>query len=77
MDITDFMEAKNAQQNTGEIKISSIISSRTEEEQFKESRHTKQSQGHIVPYNPSTGYNSTLFLLKKYESHNKGYGYIL
>ncbi len=32
--------------------IQAFIASRTEEQQLKESRHTKQSQGHIVSYNP-------------------------
>jgi hypothetical protein len=54
-----------------------FISSRTEEQQLKESRHTKQSHGHIVSYNPFNRLQLDIFVLKKYESHNKGYGYIL
>ncbi len=57
--------------------IKDFISSRTEEQQLKESRHTKQSQGHIVSYNPFNRLQLDIFVLKKYESHYKGYGYIL
>ena len=32
--------------------VQAFIASRAEEQQLKESRHTKQSQGHIVSYNP-------------------------
>ena len=43
--------------------VQAFIASRTEEQQLKESRHTKQSQGHIVSYNPlkslSIDYNQT------------------
>jgi hypothetical protein len=57
--------------------INEFLSSRTEEQQLKESRHTKQSQGHIVSYNPFNRLQLDIIVLKKYESHNKGYGYIL
>ena len=57
--------------------IKEFISSRTEEQQLKESRHTKQSHGYIVSYNPFNRLQLDIFVLKKYESHNKGYGYIL
>jgi len=57
--------------------IKEFISSRTEEQQLKKSRHTKQSHGHIVSYNPFNRLQLDIFVLKKYESHNKGYGYIL
>jgi hypothetical protein len=32
--------------------VQAFIASRAEEQQLKESRHTKQSQAHIVSYNP-------------------------
>ncbi len=57
--------------------IQAFIASRTEEQQLKESGHTKQSQGHIVSYNPFNKLQLDIFILKKNESHNKGYGYIL
>jgi hypothetical protein len=57
--------------------IREFISSRTEEQQLKESRHTKQSHGYIVSYNPFNRLQFDIFVLKKYESHNKGYGYLL
>ncbi len=57
--------------------VQEFIASRKEEQQLKESRHTKQSQGHIVSCNPFNRLQLDIFVLKKYESHNKGYGYIL
>ena len=57
--------------------VQSFISSRTEEQQLKESKHTKQSHGYIVSYNPFNRLQLDIFVLKKYESHNKGYGNIL
>ena len=57
--------------------VQSFISSRTEEQQLKESKHTQQSNGHIVRYNPFNRLQLDIFVLKKYEYYNKGYGYIL
>ena len=57
--------------------IKEFIASRSEEQQLKESKDTKQSQGHIVSYNPFNRLQLDIFVLKKYESSNKGYGYIL
>ncbi len=57
--------------------IQTFIASRTEEQQFKKSRHTKQSLGHIVSYNPFNRLQLDIFVLKKYETSNKGCGYIL
>ena len=47
-----FLLAKSEGIQTTLKGIKKFISSRTEEQQLKESRHTKQSQGHIVSYNP-------------------------
>jgi len=57
--------------------IKEFLSSRTEEQQLKESRNTKQSHGHLVSYNPFNRLQLDIFVLKKYESSNNGYGYIL
>ena len=57
--------------------VKEFISSRTEEQQLKESKHTKQSNGHIVSYSPFNRLQLDIFVLKKYEYYNKGYGYIL
>ena len=57
--------------------VKDFLASRTEEQQLKESRHTKQSEGHIICYNPFNRLQLDIFVLKKYESSNKGYGYIL
>ena len=57
--------------------IKEFIASRSEEQQLKETKNTKQSQGHIVSYNPFNRLQLDIFVLQKYESSNKGYGYIL
>jgi len=57
--------------------VKDFLASRTEEQQLKESRHTNQSNGHLVSYNPFNRLQLDIFVLKKYESSNKGYGYIL
>ena len=57
--------------------IKEFLASRSEEQQLKETKNTKQSQGHIVSYNPFNRLQLDIFVLKKYESSNKGYGYIL
>jgi hypothetical protein len=57
--------------------IKEFLSSRTEEQQLKENRNTKQSHGHIVSYNPFNKLQLDIFVLKKYENSNNGYGYIL
>ncbi len=57
--------------------VQAFISRRTEEQQLKESKHTKQSNEHIVSYSPFNGLKLDIFVLKKYEYYNKGYGYIL
>ena len=57
--------------------IKDFLSGRSEEQQLKETKQTKQSNGHIVSYNPFNRLQLDIFVLKKYESSNKGYGYIL
>ena len=57
--------------------VQAFVSSRTEEQQLKESKHTKQSQEHIVSYSPLNRLQLGIFVLKKYEYYNKGYVYIL
>ena len=52
--------------------IQAFISSRTEEQQLKESKHTKQSNGHIVSYSPFNRLQLDIFVLKKCEYYNKG-----
>jgi hypothetical protein len=57
--------------------VKEFIASRSEEQQLKETKDTKQSHGHIVSYNPFNRLQLDIFVLKKYENSNKGYGYIL
>ena len=68
-----FLLAKSEGIQTTLKDVQAFISSRTEEQQLKESKHTKQSNGHSVSYSLF----NRLFVLKKYEYYNKGYGYIL
>ena len=44
--------------------IKEVFSSRTEEQQLKESRNTKQSHGHIVSYNPFNRLQPDIFVLQ-------------
>ncbi len=68
--------AKSEEVQTTLKDVQEFISSRTEEQQLKESKHTKQSEGHIVSYSPFNRLQLDIFVLKKYESNNKGCGYI-
>ena len=72
-----FLLAKSEGIQTTLKDVQAFISSRSEEQQLKESKHTKQSQGHIVSYNPFNRLQLDIFVFKKYEDYNKGYGYIL
>ena len=73
--LLQFARAEGIQATPKQIK--EFLSSRTEEQQLKETKDTKQSQGHIVSYNPFNKLQLDIFVLKKYEGSNKGYGYIL
>jgi len=72
-----YLLAKNEGIKTTLKDIKEFLSSRSEEQQLKETKHTKQSQGHIISYNPFNRLQLDIFVLKKYERYNKGYGYIL
>ena len=45
--------------------IKEFLSSRTEEQQLKENRNTKQSQGHIVSYNPFNRLQLDIFVFQR------------
>ena len=45
--------------------IKEFLSSRTEEQQLKESKHTKQSHGYIVSYSPFNRLQLDIFVFKK------------
>jgi hypothetical protein len=72
-----FLLAKSERIQTTLKDVQSFISIRTKEQQLKKSKHTKQSNGHIVSYNQFNILQLDIFVLKKYEYYNKGYGYIL
>ncbi len=57
--------------------VKEFLAGRTEEQQLKETRNTKQSNGHIVSYNPFNRLQLDIFVLQKYEKSNNGYSYIL
>ena len=52
--------------------VKEFISSRTEEQQLKESKHTKQSNGHIVSYSPFNRLQLDIFVLKNMNIITKG-----
>ena len=57
--------------------VKEFLGGRSEEQQLKETKTVKQQQGHLVSYNPFNRLQLDIFVLKKYESSNSGYGYIL
>ena len=66
--LLQFARAEGIQATPKQIK--EFLSSRTEEQQLKETKDTKQSQGHIVSYNPFNKLQLDIFVLKKYEGSN-------
>ena len=68
-------KAEGLQTTSKEIK--EFLAGRAEEQQLKESKHSKQSLGHLVSYNPFNRLQLDIFVLQKYESSNNGYAYIL
>ena len=68
-------KAEGLQTTSKEIK--EFLAGRAEEQQLKESKHSKQNSGHLVSYNPFNRLQLVIFILQKYESSNNGYAYIL
>jgi hypothetical protein len=60
-----FLLAKSEGIQTTLKGVQEFISSRTEERQLKEIESTKQSNGHIVSYNPFNRLQLDIFVLKK------------
>ena len=67
-----FLLAKSEGIQTTLKDVQSFISSMTEEQQLKESKHTKQSNGHIVSYNPFNRLQLDIFVLKNMNIIIKG-----
>jgi hypothetical protein len=67
-----FLLAKSEGIQTALKDVQSFISSRTEEQQLKESKHTKQSNGHIVSYSPFDRLQLDIFVLKNMNIIIKG-----
>ena len=67
-----FLLAKSEGIQTTLKDVQSFISSRTEEQQLKESKHTKQSNGHIVSYSPFNMLQLDIFVLKNMNIIIKG-----
>ncbi len=57
--------------------VKEFLACRVEEQQLKETKHTKHSQGYIISLNPFNKLQLDIFVLQKYESSNQGYVYIL
>jgi len=57
--------------------INTFLSSKQAYQQLKETKKTKSQQGHIVAFNPFNLLQLDLYVMLKYEKHNKGYGYIM
>jgi hypothetical protein len=72
-----FLLAKSDGIQTTLKDVQEFITSRTEEQQLKESKHTKQSNGHIVSYNPFNRLQLDMFVSIFFLILYKGYGYIL
>ena len=67
-----FLLAKSEGIHTTLKDIQEFISYRTEEQQLKESKHTKQSNGHIVSYSPFNRLQLDIFVLKNMKVIIKG-----
>ena len=67
-----FLLAKSEGIQTTLKDVQSFISSRTEEQQLKESKHTKQSHGYIVSYSPFNRLQLDIFVLKNMNIIIKG-----
>ncbi len=61
-----FLPAKSEGIRTKLKDVQDFISSRTERQQLKESKHTKQSNGHIVSYSSFNRLQLDIFVLKKF-----------
>ena len=57
--------------------VQEFLSGRVEEQQLKETKNRRTKHGHLVSYNPFNRLQLDIFVLKKYETSNNGYGYIL
>ncbi len=72
-----FQLAKNEGLQITLKQVQEFLGGRVEEQQPKETKSRKKKHGHLVSYNPFNRLQLDLFVLKKYETSNKGYGYIL
>ena len=64
--------AKDEGIQTTSKEIKEFLAGRAEEQQLKESKHSKQSLGPLVSYNPFNRLQLDIFVLQKYESSNNG-----
>jgi hypothetical protein len=72
-----FQLAKNEGLQITLKQVQEFLGGRVEEQQLKETKSRKEKRGHLVSYNPFNRLQLDIFVLKKYETTNKGYGYIL
>ena len=57
--------------------VKEFLSGRVEEQQLKETKNRRTKQWHLISYNRFNRLQLDIFVLKKYETSNNGYGYIL
>jgi len=57
--------------------VKEFLNGRVEEQQLKETKNRKEKHGSLVSYNPFNRLQLDIFVLKKYETSNNGFGYIL
>ena len=57
--------------------VKEFLNGRVEEQQLKETKNRKEKHGSLVSYNPFNRLQLDIFVLKKYETSNSGFGYIL
>ena len=62
-----YLLAKNEGIKTTLKDIKEFLSSRSEEQQLKETKHSKKNHGYIVSYNAFNRLQLDIFVLKKYE----------
>ena len=67
--------AKESGVNVNQKDISAFLNSKQSYQQLKETKHTKNQDGHIIAYSPFSLLQLDLYVMLKYRKHNIGYGY--
>jgi predicted transcriptional regulator of viral defense system len=72
-----FQLAKNEGLQITLKQVQEFLGGRVEEQQLKETKSRKEKRGHLVSYNPFNRLQLDIFVLKKYETNNKGWLYLM